>query len=121
MEKRVKNQITKISLTTILMIIGLIILKFIPMKIFGQDILFDASMHITITSLGLYITYFFIDQNKSWKIPYFIFCAIVLIIVAFQRIIANAHNDIGILLGLLLSIISIAIPRWKRLRRKIEF
>lgn len=121
MKKRVIIQIKKILFTIILMSIGLFFFKFYPMSIYGKNILFDASMHIIITSLILYIIYLFIDQNKSWKIPYLILSFGIIIIISIQRIIVNAHNDIGILLGLLISIISIAIPNWSKLKNKIKF
>lgn len=121
MKKRVFIQIKKILLTIMIMSIGLFLFKFYPMSIYGKNILFDASMHITIASLILYIIYFFIDQDKSWKIPYLIFSFLILMIISIQRIITNAHNDIGIFLGLLISIISIAIPNWNKIKSKISF
>lgn len=121
MKKRVLIQIKKILITTIIMSIGLFLFKFYPMSIYGKDILFDASMHIITASLILYILYFFIDQNKSWKIPYLVLSVGIIIIISMQRIIANAHNDIGILLGILISIISIAIPNWNNIKNKIKF
>lgn len=119
MKKRVHLKIKKILITAILMFFGLLIFKFYPIFLYGENILFDASMHIVITSLILYIIYFFIDQNKSWRIPYLIFCLGTIIIISMQRIIVNAHNDIGILLGILISIISIIIPNWKEMKNKI--
>ena len=121
MKKRVYLQIKKIILALIFMSIGLFLFKFYPISIYGKNILFDASTHIIIASLILYIFYFFIDQNKSWKIPYFIFCFTIITIIAIQRIISNAHNDIGILLGILISAISIIIPNWKEIKDKIIF
>ena len=121
MKKRVYLQIKKIMITSLIMFLGILIFKFLPMLLFKRNILFDASMHIIIASLILYIIYFFVDQNKSWRIPYFIFCLAVITIISIQRIISNAHNDIGILLGILISIISIIIPNWKEIRNKIRF
>ena len=103
------------------MTIGLSFLKFIPMDIWGANILFDASMHITATCLALYIAWFFIDQDKTWRIPFFIFSALVLSVVAIQRINANAHNDIGLGLGLAISLTSIFIAERKKLKKKISF
>lgn len=115
------NQIKKIFISALIMFLGLILLKFIPMNVFGKNILFDASLHIVIACFVLYILYFFIDQNKSWKIPYFIFCFLILAIVSIQRIIVNAHNDIGLLIGLLISMIAIGIANYKQLKKKIKF
>lgn len=103
------------------MLIGLFLFKFYPMSIYGKDILFDASMHIILASLILYILYLFIDQNKSWKIPYLIFCIFIITIISIQRIIVNAHNDIGIFIGILISVISITIPNWNNIKNKINF
>ncbi len=103
------------------MILGAILFKYVPMHLWGADILYDASAHLMIVSFFLYIIWFFIDQNRSWRIPYFIFCALVLSIVSLQRIEANAHNDIGLLMGLLVVLVSIAIAERKRLKGKIKF
>ena len=121
MNKKTKNQIISILNTGIIMIIGLIILKYIPMKIWGNDILFDASMHITVACFVLHIIWFFIDQNKKWQIPFFMFCLLVLAIISFQRIYVNAHNDIGLLGGLSLSIFAIWYPQYSNLKKKIHF
>jgi membrane-associated phospholipid phosphatase len=115
------EKIRSIVIAALIMAIGLIFFKFVPMSIFGRDILFDASMHLTVACLVLYILWYFVDQNKSWRIPFFIFSAAVVIIISEQRVIADAHNDIGLLAGLLLSIIAIAVSRWKYFRRRISF
>jgi len=102
------------------MAIGLVLLKFIPMKVYGDTILFDASMHITIASAILYFLYLVIEKTKNWRIPFFILAAVVLFVISVQRIISNAHNDVGLLLGLLLSLVAILIPRWKEVKKKIK-
>ena len=91
------------------------------MQIWGDAILFDASAHISIAMFVLYILWFFIDQNKPWRIPFFVFSAIVLAIISLQRIITLAHNDTGLLLGLILGIIAIGASQWDAIREKIEF
>ena len=116
-----KQQIKHIILTAILMTIGLIIFKHLPEYVYGNNILFDASQHVTITIFVLYVLYFFIDQNKSWKIPYFIFSAVVIIIISIQRIYSNHHNEIGILLALLISTSSILISHYKYFKNKLKF
>jgi len=116
-----KEKAKSLLFTAVLMAIGLLIFKFLPMSIYGDAILFDASMHITIASFILYTIYLFIDKNKEWRVPYFIFCLGILTIISLQRIIDNAHNDIGLLMGFLLSVISIMIPNWKEIKDKIEF
>lgn len=120
-EHRRVEQIKSIIFTGIIMTIGLLLFKFLPMQLFGSNILSDASMHITLACFILYIGYFFIDQNKSWRIPYFIFCLAVLTIIALQRILVNAHNDLGLLAGLLLSLLAIVIGNWENLRGEIDF
>ena len=101
--------------------IGLFVFKFLPMKIFGSNILYDASFHITLSIFCLYIVWFFIDQNISWRIPYFIFSVLVLFVVSVQRILVDAHNDIGLLLGLVIGVFSIYIAERKSLKGKIDF
>jgi membrane-associated phospholipid phosphatase len=103
------------------MLAGLILLKYIPMTIWGQDILFDASAHITAAIFILYLGWYLIDHNPNWQVYYFVFSAAIVIIVAFQRIISNAHNDIGVMLGILLSLASIALSRWKYFHGRIGF
>lgn len=119
--KTQKDKIKALLFTGLLMGIGLVLFKYIPMYLFGKNILVDASMHIIIASFILYLLYFFIDQNKSWRIYYIIFSLAVLMIISIQRIISNNHNDVGLLIGLLISIISIMIPRWRELNRKLKF
>lgn len=110
---RKEGQIKKIIFTFVLMLIGLYSFKWYPMSVYGNDILFDASAHIVFSSFILYILYFSIEQNKNWRIPFFLFSFLVLMVISFQRIQENAHNNFGILLGLLIALISIAIPYWK--------
>lgn len=105
--------------TAIIMIIGLLLLKFVPMKIFGVDILFDASMHITIACFILYTLYLFI-KDKKWRIPYFILAFAILVIISIQRIISDKHNDVGLLLGLAVSLIAIMAPRWKEVKKHLN-
>jgi hypothetical protein len=119
--KKEKKQVSILIYTAILMAILLFIFKFIPMKIYGKDILFDASMHITVACFILYLIYFFIDQNKNWRVPYFIFCFMILTIISLQRIITYSHDDVGLLLGLIISAISIILPQWRQIRKKIQF
>ena len=103
------------------MVIGLVLFKYIPMMIYGNDILFDASSHIVWTSWALYIIWFFIDQNKSWRIPYLILSAAILILMGVQRIIAHQHNEVGIMLGLLVAFFAMVIPRWKEFTKELRF
>jgi hypothetical protein len=120
-ENHTKRQIKWIIVTTFIMIIGLILFKYLPMQIWGKDIQFDASSHIIWTSWGLYVLWFFIDQKKSWRVPYFIFSAIILIIMGMQRIIAKQHNEVGVMLGLAIAFFAIMIPRWKEFKEGVEF
>lgn len=121
MSKIKQQKVNAIIKAGIVMLIGLIILKLLPMQIFGQDIKFDASAHITITMFALYFIWFFIDQNKSWRTIYFIFSLVVISIVSIQRILVDAHNDIGLLLGLLLSIFAIVYSQSKFFKDKFKF
>jgi hypothetical protein len=101
--------------------VGLLLFKYLPMSIWGRGILFDASGHIASAVFILYVLWFFIDQNKSWRMPYFIVSAMALMVIAFQRIADNAHNDIGLLLGLTLGLIAIGASQWKKLSKRLKF
>ena len=98
---REKLQLKKIILAALFVALGILILKFLPMIIWGKGILFDASLHIATACLALYIIWFFVDQNEEWHLPFFVFSALILFVISVQRIIADAHNDIGLLLGFL--------------------
>ena len=103
------------------MVIGLIFFKYLPMYLSEGNILYDASYHVLFTILLLYILWFFIDQKKSWRIPYFIFSGVLIIIVSLQRIIVQEHNEVGIILALLIGAVSIIIPRWKEFMGGVKF
>ena len=121
MKKRVKKNIWLLFWTFVVMVIGTVILKYIPMKIFGGGIQFDASLHIIVAAFVLYFIYFFIDENIKWRVPYFIFSSAILVIIAVQRIFAGKHNEIGVLLGILVSVLAIFIPRWEVMKNKLKF
>lgn len=116
-----KRKLKSIFICIVLMAFGLLALKFLPMRLFGNDILFDASMHIVVASFILYVLWFFIDQNKNWEVPYFIFSLVVLLIIGIQRILVNAHNDLGLLMGIVIAIISIVVSRGHYFMNKISF
>lgn len=103
------------------MVVGLLIFKYLPMYIYGKDILFDASQHIVTASFILYVIYTLIEKNKDWRIPFFIFSLSVLTIISLQRILDNAHNDVGLLLGLLISIVAIILPRINEIKKDFKF
>lgn len=91
------------------------------MSIWGRDILFDASGHIAGAIFVLYVLWFFIDQNKQWRTPFFIFAAMVLIVISLQRIVDNAHNDFGLLGGLALGLLAIGVSQWPTLKKRLKF
>jgi hypothetical protein len=121
MKSHTKIQLVWILWTTIIICIGLILFKYIPMYLYGEEILYDASSHVIWTSWGLYVLWFFVDQKKSWRIPYFIFAGGILIIMSIQRIIANEHNEVGVIVGLAIAGIAIVAPRWKEFRKEVNF
>lgn len=100
---------------------GLLLFKYIPMWMWGNNILYDASGHMASTILMLYIIWFFIDENKKWRIPYFFFATLVLVIISLHRIIVNAHNDVGLLGGLAIGLTAVGISHWRALKKKIKF
>jgi len=114
------KKIKQLFFTGILIIIGQILFKYLPIKIFGENILFDSSNHVAGTVFILYIIYSFYsftEKNKKWKIFYFILSVIVIIIVAIQRIIAKEHNLFGVTLGFIIAGLAIAIPRWREIKK----
>ncbi len=115
------KKILSLIIAAIVMALGLILFKYVPMSIFGKDILFDASMHITIAVFILYVIWYFIDQNKQWRMPYLVLALAVVVVIAVQRIISNAHNDLGILMGLLISLLAIVLSRWSYFHDKFNF
>ena len=121
MKSHIKQQLIWIFWTTLIIVIGMILFKYIPMYLYGKDILYDASNHVVWTSWGLYIAWFFIDQKKSWRIPYFIFAGAVVIIMSIQRIIAQQHNEVGVILALAIAGISIVAPRWNEFTKEVDF
>jgi hypothetical protein len=116
-----KQQLEWIFWTTFIIIIGMILFKYIPMHLYGEDILYDASNHVVWTCWGLYVAWFFIDQKKSWRIPYFIIAGGIVIVMSIQRIYAQQHNEIGVMLALVIAAIAIIIPRWKEFEKEIKF
>ena len=116
-----KKQLIWIIKTWFLTAIGLVLFKYIPMYYYGKEILFDASSHMAWTGFGLYFFWFFIDQKRSWRLPYLILSAVILIIMGVQRIISGEHNEIGVMLGLAVSFFAIIIPRWKEFRKSLKF
>ena len=121
MRKVTQTKIMALAKAGTIMALGLLLFKYVPMEIFGEDITFDASAHITITVFGLYFLWFFIDQNKAWRVPYFILSLVVISIVALQRIMLNAHNDIGLLGGLIISFCAIVFSQKKYFKDKFKF
>jgi len=121
MKPHVKKQIKWLCWTFIINIIGLILLKYTPMWIYGKDILFDASSHIAWTGFILYFLWFFVDQNKNWRIPYFILSGVILVFMAIQRVVANQHNEVGVILGALVISLAILLPRFKEFKKRLDF
>ncbi len=94
------------------MIVGTLLFKILPMYLYGEDILFDASRHIIVLSFGLYGLYYLIQNKESWRIYYAIFSAMILGVIAVQRIIVGAHNEYGVLMGFAVAGFSILFPLW---------
>jgi hypothetical protein len=120
-ENHVKKKIRWIILTTVIMIFGLILFKYIPMYIYGNNILYDASSHIIWTSWGLYVLWLLISPKRFWKAIYFIIAGAVIVIMAIQRINVGAHNILGVVLGLAIAAIAIEIPRWNEFSGGVKF
>ena len=115
------EKIKALAIAFVIMSAGLAIFKFLPMYIWGSDILFDASTHVTTAIFLLYVAWFFIDQNKSWHTPFFIFSLVIITIISMQRILVFAHNDIGLLEGFSISLLAIILSRWSYFKKKLSF
>lgn len=114
-----KIQIKHLIYTAILMTLGILVFKILPMYLFGEEILFDASRHVIILSFGLYFLYYLLIQGReNLKIPYFIFSSMILGVIAIQRIIAGEHNEYGILMGFAVGGVSVFAPLWNKLWRE---
>jgi hypothetical protein len=121
MTKHTVLQLGILFRAALIMVFGLFLFKFIPMNLWGENILFDASAHITITSFILYVIWFFIDQNQKWHIPFFVFAFLVLAVISLQRISNNAHNDIGLLGGLIISVSAILYSQFSKFKKNLKF
>ena|SRR3989344_1318666 len=119
--KELYKKIISIFVCFFIMVIGLGLFKYLPMSIYGEDILFDASAHVVWTSFLLYVLWYFVDQSAKLRLPYFILSCAILIIVAVQRIVAGEHNEVGVLLGFAISIAAIVLSRWDYFRGKFDF
>ena len=120
-ELSLERKILSLAIAAVIMALGLLLFKFVPMSLFGRDILFDASMHLTIAIFILYVVWYFVDQNKNWRAPYFFLSLTVIVIISVQRVLVNAHNDVGLLVGFAISAIAIIISRWRYFQCKFEF
>lgn len=100
---------------------GLLLFKYLPMSLFGRDILFDASAHIAWAVFVLYVLWFFVDQEKRLHTPFLIVSAMVLMVIAFQRLLDNAHNDIGLLGGFVLGLAAIGAAEWATVKKRLNF
>lgn len=101
--------------------VGLFLLKLAPMVLWGRLIEFDASFHVTVAILAMYVLWFFIDQNPRWRTPFIMFSIAVVLVVAIQRLMVDAHSDIGILLAFAIGVIAIGTAEWESVGNKISF
>ena len=120
-ELSLERKILSLAIAAVIMALGLLLFKFVPMSLFGRDILFDASMHLTIAIFILYVVWYFVDQNKNWRAPYFFLSLTVIVIISVQRVLVNAHNDVGLLAGFVISMFAIIASRWRYFQGKFEF
>ncbi len=110
-----------LAVYTLVSAVGLVIFKAIPESLWGSDIQHDASAHIIITVFALYLLWYFIDQNKSWRKPYLVLSLAIVVIVAIQRIFVGAHNEFGVLAGIIIALLAIIFSRWDFFKDKFSF
>lgn len=121
MQKRAKEQLHKLGIALSITLLGLLLLKYVPMMIFGQKILYDASAHVALTIFVLYGCWFFIDQNKTWRVPFFTVATGITVTVAIQRLIAHEHNEVGILLGMVVALLGIIAAEKELFKKGLKF
>lgn len=108
MKKENKKNVKRLVITAIFIFIFIALLKFIPMDSYGQNIKFDASLHLSATIFILYSLWIFFWKRNFSKT--FLAIAIVSVaVVSFQRIYVGAHDLFGLVSGFLLSAISIVL------------
>jgi hypothetical protein len=106
----------RVLIASMIILIGLILFKYIPMWNYGSDILFDASAHIAITIFILYLGWFFVNKTQKSRIIYLEICFLVLVLIGIQRIEVMEHNFIGVVKGAVIGIIGILIANFEKIR-----
>lgn len=101
--------------------VGLLLFKLAPMVMWGTMIEFDASFHVTAAILGMYVLWFFIDQNPRWRLPFITIATGVVLVVAIQRMLVDAHSDLGILLAIVIGVIAVGCAEWESINEKVSF
>ncbi len=87
------------------------------MDIWGENILFDASLHLTSTIFILYAVWLFIEGFEKFRKVYLILALLVVVVMSIQRIVAGEHNVFGLLLALVISLFGIVVSRRDYLER----
>lgn len=116
-----KDQILSLIICFMVMLVGIVTLKFIPERLFGADITFDASLHVTATIFILYTLYFFVDQNIVWRYIYVVGGIVLTAVIAIERIVAGAHDSYGVMLALGISLGGIILSRWSFFKKRLTF
>lgn len=106
------KKIISIFICFFIMVIGLGLFKYLPMQVYGENILFDASAHVVWTSFLLYTFWLVVEKHNKLRIPFFVVAWVVLVAISMERLIIGAHNLIGVALGFGISFIAVAISRW---------
>jgi len=101
--------------------VGLFLFKLVPMVFWGATVEFDASFHVTVAILVMYVLWFLIDQNPKWRTPYITVATAVILVVAIQRLLVDAHSDVGILLAFVIGVIAIGSAEWESVKGKLSF
>ncbi len=100
----------------VIVLVGLVLFKYIPMQNYGNEILFDASAHVVIAIFILYLGWFFIPDIKKQKKLYFCLSLLILFLVSIQRIYVGEHNFIGVLKGIGIGVVGILITNVDKLK-----
>ncbi len=116
-----EEKLKRIAVSGLVMAGGLVLFKFLPQYIWGPDITFDASFHIIFMAFFLHIGWFFIDQVPNWRTPYLIIATGLLIIVAIHRIIEEAHDEFGVMLGIAVAGGAVLVAHWQYFKQHLSF
>ena len=116
-----RQKLVSIMVSGSVMAAGLLLFKAAPMYLWGSDITFDASFHIVFVVFALHVCWFFVDQVPVWRMPFLVVSTGVVVIVALHRIIEGAHDEFGVMLGLMVACTGVVAAHWPYFSGRLSF